>query len=151
MEIEFIKASEDDAEKFVEVQNKSFYSDYLKYGMCPGYGRNAKEIIEAMKNDFVFKIVADKEVVGKISVKQIKDDEYHVNCLCIIPEYENKRIGQKAIAFIEKQYPHAKKWSLETPADKLRNHYFYKKCGYKIVDKMIDGTVELVVFEKEIS
>lgn len=124
MEIEFIKASEDDAEKFVEVQNKSFYSDYLKYGMCPGYGRNAKEIIEAMKNDFVFKIVVDKEVVGKISVKQIKDDEYHVNCLCIIPEYENKGIGQKAMAFIEKQFSYAKKWSLETPADNLRNHYF---------------------------
>ena len=151
MEIEFITASEDDAEKFVEVQNKSFYSDYLKYGMCPGYGRSSEDMIESMKNNIAFKIIADKEVVGKISVKQIKPDEYHVNCLCIIPEYENKGIGQKAIALLEKQFCEIKKWSLETPADKLRNHYFYKKCGYKIVDKMMEGTVELVVFEKEIN
>ena len=122
LKIEFIRASEEDAKKFVEVQDKAFYSDYIKYGVCPGYGRNVESITESMKRNVVFKIVADGEVVGKVSAKNNEYDEGHLDCLCIIPEYENKGIGQKAVAFIEKQFDDVKKWLLETPVDKLRNH-----------------------------
>ena len=41
-----------------------------------------------------------------------------------------------------------RKLVLITPVDKLRNHYFYKKCGYSITGKQMDGKVEVVTFEK---
>lgn len=150
MKIEFVRASEKDAKKFVEIQDKAFNSDYIKYGVCPGYGRNIESIAESMKSNITFKIVIDGEVIGKVSANKNEYDECHLDCLCIIPEYENKGIGQKAVAFIEKQFNDAKKWLLETPLDKLRNHYFYQKCGYTIIDKIMEGNVELVIFEKEI-
>jgi ribosomal protein S18 acetylase RimI-like enzyme len=148
MMIEFVKATEADAAKFVEVQNKSFYADYLRYGECPGYGRTAESIAESMKRNYAYKITADGEVVGKISASEKENGECHLDCLCVIPEYENRGIGRQAVSFIEKQFPRAIKWSLETPADKVQNHYFYQKCGYKIIDKTMDGNVEIVIFGK---
>jgi len=38
---------------------------------------------------------------------------------------------------------------LETPADKERNHYFYKKCGFKVTGEFMDGNVKVVIFEKD--
>lgn len=57
-----------------------------------------------MKSNITFKIVIDYEVIVKVSAKKNEYDECHLDCLCIIPEYENKGIGKKAVAFIEKQF-----------------------------------------------
>ncbi len=150
MKIDFVKATETDADKFVEVQNKSFYADYLKYGECPGYGRTAESIVESMNRSFAYtyRIMADGEIIGKISASEKTNGEYYLNCLCVIPQYENRGIGQQAVSFIEGQFQESRKWSLETPADNLRNHHFYQKCGYRITDKKMDGNVEIVVFSK---
>ncbi|MDS0528494.1 GNAT family N-acetyltransferase [Clostridium sp. SHJSY1] len=153
MKIKFEKAVIEDAEEIIKVRNKSFYKDYVKYGGCPGYN-NTKEsmvnIISNTKDRWVFKIISNNEVIGNISVKDNHDSTYYLSCLCVIPEYENKGIGQDAIRFIEDKFPNATIWTLETPADKERNHYFYKKLGYRIVKEYLDGTVKVVLFEKKV-
>ncbi len=53
--------------------------------------------------------------------------------------------------FIESEFPNATVWTLQTPADKERNHYFYKKIGYTIVEEYMEGSVKLVKFEKKIN
>ena len=45
MTIEFRKATLVDAGLLINIYNASFYSDYLRYGACPGYG-NSKEMME---------------------------------------------------------------------------------------------------------
>ena len=45
MEIEFRKAVREDAETLIGIYNASFYSDYVKYGECPAYGRT-REMME---------------------------------------------------------------------------------------------------------
>ena len=45
MKIEFRQADVTDAELLIEIYNALFYSDYIKYGECPGYGKT-KEIKE---------------------------------------------------------------------------------------------------------
>lgn len=153
MEIKFERATIDDAEEIIKVRDKSFYKDYVKYGECPGYN-NTKEsminIISNIEDRSVYKIIFNNEIVGNISVRDNHDSTYYLSCLCVIPEYENKGIGQAAIKFIESEFPNATLWDLETPADKERNHYFYKKAGYKIVKEYMDGTVKVVLFEKRI-
>lgn len=42
---------------------------------------------------------------------------YWLGCLCIIPRVQNLGLGNKAITFIEEQFPLAVKWGLDTPAD----------------------------------
>ena len=39
MEIEFRKAKTADAEVLIDIYNAAFYSDYVRYGECPAYGR----------------------------------------------------------------------------------------------------------------
>lgn len=110
--VSFVRAEDCDGEIFVEIQNKSFKEDYLRYGECY---------------------------------------TCHLDCLCIIPQYENQGIGQKAVEFIESQFPNATSWYLETPSDKKRNHYFYIKCGYEITDEKMEGNVKVVIFSKTIN
>ena len=50
-------------------------------------------------------------------------------CMYILPEYQNKGIGELAIKTIEEMHP-AEKWIPDTPEVSVKNKRFYKKCGY---------------------
>ena len=45
MMIEYRKADIADAELLISIYNSAFYSDYIKYGECPAYGKT-KEMME---------------------------------------------------------------------------------------------------------
>ena len=98
MKIEFIRATEADAEELVQVQDQSFLEDYLKYGQCPGYGRSVEGMKDSIKKSTQFKIIVDKQIAGKVSVK-VTDNHAHLDCLCVIPEFQHKGIGQREISF----------------------------------------------------
>lgn len=151
MEIKFERATIDDIKSLINVRNQSFYSDYVKYGECPGYNISKENMTNSILNRISYKIMCNNEIVGNISVRDNHDNTYYLGCLCVIPDYENKGIGQEAIRFIESEFPNTTVWKLETPADKKRNHYFYKKAGYSIVDEYMDGSVKVVLFEKKIN
>lgn len=148
MIIEFERANENDTQKLIDIQEKAFYLDFINYGEDTGI----KVSYETMKNSidlgYTFKIMVDDNIVGEITVREMGNKNYYLRSLCVIPEYENKGIGQKAMAFIDDYFTDAKSWSLETPADKLRNHYFYRKCGFEITDRIMDGAIEIVIFSK---
>lgn len=69
----------------------------------------------------------------------------------MIPDYENKGVGQKCVKAIECQFPKVTVYTLETPADKTRNHYFYKKMGYAITKEYMVGSVKISLFEKKMN
>ena len=56
MKIEYKKADTADAELLIDIYNSAFYSDYVKYGECPAYGKT-KEVMEksilAYKGNYV--------------------------------------------------------------------------------------------------
>lgn len=151
MNIEFKRADIYDVDELINIQNQSFYADYIKYGECPGYNHSKESMTNIILNRITYKIICDNQIVGDIIIKDNHDDTYYLGGLCVIPDYENKGIGQEAMKFIEKQFPSAAIWTLETPADKKRNHYFYKKMGYNIVKEYMDGSVKIVLFEKKMS
>lgn len=151
MDIKFERATIDDIEALINVRNQSFYSDYVKYGECPGYNISKENMTNSILNTISYKIICNNEIVGNISIKDNHDNTYCIGCLCVIPDYENKGIGKEAIRFIESELPNSTVWNLETPVDKRRNHYFYKKAGYSIVDEFMDGSVKLALFEKKIT
>jgi len=151
MKVEFKIVTTDDIDELINVRNQSFYEDYIKYGECPGYNHTRESMKNTILSRIVYKIICDDKIIGNISIRDNKDDTYHLCCLCVIPEYQNKRIGQEALRFIESKYSNATTWTLETPADKEKNHHFYKKFGYNIVKEYMDGSVKLVLFEKKLS
>ena len=150
MKIDFRQACVEDAELLIRIYNDSFYSDYLRYGECPGYGRT-KEIMEAsIKAVPKFVISCDDKPVGCVSCKKTDRNEYEIGALCIIPEYQGKGIGTRAIEFIRMYFEDWKRFTLVTPTDKKENIRFYtEKCGFKIVSAEKDGNVELTRFGLE--
>ena len=79
---------------------------------------------------------------------------YELSTIFVIPEFQNKGIGQKAILFIEQEFPDAKKWTLDTPSAATRNHYLYEKMGYtKVNEMLIDKKTNLFLYfyEKMVS
>jgi ribosomal protein S18 acetylase RimI-like enzyme len=150
MKIKFERATLEDVEVLINIRNQCFYLDYVKYGECPGYNLSKESMANTILKNIGYKIVYNNEIVGNISISNNSDSIYHIGCLCVLPDYENKGIGQEAIRFIESQFPNVAVWTLDTPADKERNIYFYKKAGYNIIKEYMGGSVRLVLFEKKI-
>lgn len=148
MKIILKKAIIEDAEVIREVLNQAFYKDYIKYGYCPAYNQSIERVQKGIENSIPFKILVDEQTVGYMRVLYEGQGRYWLACLCIIPAYENKGVGKVAMKLLEKQFPNAKCWGLDTPVDNERNVYFYKKCGFKIIKEYMDENVKLVVFNK---
>ena len=147
MEIEFRKADTEDAELLLEIYNASLYSDYLRYGECPAYGRT----VEMMKQSIIdvpkFLIVCDGRPVGCISCRVLEKGIYEVGCLCVIPEFQGKGIGTAAMEFAKAYYQDWSRFTLVTPADKAENVRFYtEKCGFDIQSVEMDVHVKVARF-----
>jgi GNAT superfamily N-acetyltransferase len=130
MDINFRRAVIEDIYKLIEVQNRSFYEDYIKYTECPSYNESREDIFNYISNCIVYVIECSGEIVGDIIIREIDEENYYLRVLCVAPEFHNMGIGQKAIEFIEKDNIKVKKWELITPFESVRNHYFYEKMGY---------------------
>ena len=150
MEIYFRNAKPEDAQLLVEIYNASFYRDYLKYGECPGYGKTKEMMAQSIKNIPKWIILCDGKPVGALSVRSTGEGHYEVGCLCIIPEYQGKGIGTKALQYAFSYYDDWERITLVTPAENEENVKFYtQKCGFRIASEEVDGNVRLLRFIKE--
>ena len=150
MEIEFKKADITDAEILIEIYNSAFYSDFIKYGECPAYGRTKEQMEQSIREFPKFLIMCDTKPVGCISCKEMETGIYEVGCLCVIPEFQGKGIGTAAMQFAKSHFKDWKRFTLITPVDKKQNVRFYtEKCGFKIQSTEMDGNVKVVRFVLE--
>lgn len=82
-------------------------------------------------------ILRDGQMIGEYTI--IKGRDYFtLDMLFLNPQYESMGIGEIVWGDIERAYPEAAGWYVETPAYSTRNHHFYKKCGFKIMKENID-------------
>ncbi len=147
MNIEIKTATTEDAKILVDIYNKAFYDDYVKYGECPGYGKSVSDMIKSINESPKYIAYVDSNPVGAISVLQKQEGIYYIGSLCVIPEYQRKGIGHKLLEFIKDQYKGWKKIELITPADKEKNINFYtKKCGFNIDYEEMDKSVRVYHF-----
>ena len=147
LNVEFRRADISDAELLIEIYNAAFYSDYLKYGECPAYGRTREMMEQSIINYPKHLIIVDSKPVGCISCKALETGLYEVGCLCVIPEFQGKGIGTAAMEFAKSYYKDWKKFTLVTPVDKSENVKFYtKKCGFDIQSVEMDGNVKVYRF-----
>ena len=150
MEIEFKNADITDAEILIEIYNSAFYSDFIKYGECPAYGRTIEQMEQSIRDFPKFLIICDGKTVGCISCKEMETGLYEVGCLCVIPEFQGKGIGTAAMQFAKSHFKDWKRFTLITPVDKEQNVRFYtEKCGFKIQSTEMDGNVKVVRFVLE--
>ena len=72
MKIEYRQAALADAELLIHIYNASFYNDYLRYGVCPGYGKTKEMMEESIREYPKYIILCDNEPVGCVSWKEQK-------------------------------------------------------------------------------
>ena len=150
MKLTFKQAAPDDAGLLVDLYNASFYSDYLRFGACPGYGRTVERMEESIRICPKHIILCDNKPVGCVSCHPTGPQEYEIGCLCVIPEYQGKGIGTQAVRFVQDYYDDWKRMTLVTPLNKSENIRFYtEKCGFRIVGTERDGDTELARFLAE--
>ena len=150
MNLEFRKADAADAKLLTEIYNASFYSDYLRYGECPAYGKTEEMMRQSIIDYPKFLIVCDSRPVGCISCKTEQKGIYEIGCLCVIPEFQGKGIGTAAMEFAKSYYKDWKRFTLVTPADKDENVRFYtEKCGVAIQSAEMHGRVKTARFVLE--
>jgi len=105
MDIRIERANIEDAKDLILVQNDAFLEDFKAYGECPSYN----VIIDTMENyilkDFVYKIMDGNSIIGDIHIKENPDNKYYLRVICIMQNYQGLGIGQKAITFIENEFP----------------------------------------------
>ena len=150
MDLEIKAATTEDAELLVDIYNKAFYEDFLKYGECPGYGKSVSDMEKSINETSKYIAYVGSVAVGAISVLKKDDGLYYLGALCVIPEYQRKGIGHKLFEFFKEQNKDWKKIELVTPADKEKNIKFYtKKCGFTIDSEEMDGKVRIYHFSLE--
>lgn len=150
MKIEYSQAQTADAELLIDIYNSSFYSDYIKYGTCPAYGKTKEMMEKSIINYPKFIILCDSKPVGCISCKMVEKGIYEIGCLCVVPKLQGKGIGAQAIKFITSYYKDWDKFTLITPIDKTENVKFYiQKCGFNMVGDEMDGNVRVARFVLE--
>lgn len=150
MNLSFKKACVEDCEILIDINNKAYYDDYIRYGVCPGYNIPIEEMKGSIEHKDIEKylICVDNKPIGAVSVRNEGNKKYYLGNLCIIPEYQHKGIGKAAIDFLLDNYKDMKELNLITPADKIQNVRFYtKKCNFTITNEEDDCGVKVVRFE----
>ncbi len=147
MTIEYREATIEDAGLLISIYNASFYSDYLRFGACPGYGNTKEMMEESIRRYPKHVILCDQVPVGCVSCKKLAAGVHEIGCLCVVPEFQGKGIGTQAIRFVKTLHEDWEKLTLVTPVDKTENVRFYtEKCGFQIVSAEIVDNVELARF-----
>ncbi|MFA9388993.1 MAG: GNAT family N-acetyltransferase [Prolixibacteraceae bacterium] len=148
--LEIRLANISDLEKILDIQKKAFVQQAEIYQMCSiaPMTQTMEEIIEECTSKIVLKAALNGEIIGSIRA-HMENRICHINKLAVLPEYQGKGFGKALLTEIEKYFPKAAKFALETGAKSKNNIELYKKYGYAIVDRFIvHNGIEAVIMEK---
>ena len=148
------KATYEECDLLHSIQVKSFIGLLQKYN---DFDSNpAAESLDRIQQRYqqpytdYYLIMADDETVGMLRVC-----DFGVNCrlspICILPEFRGRGYAQMAILAMEKLYPQALVWQLDTILQEDHLCRLYEKLGYLKTGKEdhIQEGMDLVFYEKK--
>jgi len=134
--IQILKARRGDAKALVLASREAFHHD-IHYGAPgpgpggpPGYDSEQWQVRMMRVGDY-FKIVQGTEVVGGLLVHPKEPRHYELGRIFIVPGHQSRGIGSRVIELMERAYPLARRWTLDTRRWNLRTQHFYEKMGYE--------------------
>lgn len=134
MEICLNKAVFSDCKQIHKMQASAFAQLLEKY--CDYETNPASESLEKIQNKFnqsftdYYFIMLDETKIGVVRVVRISDTICRISPMLILPEYQNNGYAQRALSAVEKLYPNAKEWKLDTIKEESKLCHLYEKCGY---------------------
>ena len=149
--LQFKRMTKTDIPELTEIMTRTFDHDAQTFlgeesGGPPSYDTGEflrKWAFEAGGHGWT--ILADGKIAGAFIIFVNPEKNYWLGNIFVDPTYQNHQIGSRTWTFIEKTYPDAKSWNLNTPTWATRNHHFYEKLGF--VRIKVEG--EDTVYKKE--
>ena len=139
-----------DAPVLAEVSRRAFECDHLhgapEKGGPPGFDSADWQAEMAAAATAYLVIEVDGRVIGGLILFGSADD-YWIGRMFVDASHQGRGLGSRALAELERMYPEAELWSLETPTWNLRNHRFYERAGYTRAGFSKSGDV---LFEKRV-
>lgn len=151
--ISLMKAEYDDCPLIHSIQVKSFVGLLQKYN---DYESNpAAESIDRIRQRFQ-QPFTDYYLIccGDVTVGMLRVCNFGVNCrlspICILPEYQGRGYAKQAVHAMEKLYPAAKLWQLDTIMQEKHLCRLYENLGYQKTGKTesLKEGMDLVFYEK---
>lgn len=140
----------EDAELLTEIIVDAFREEVAMYG----HGPRAYDSVELRRkciadgNRF-FKIMLGNETVGVIGTF-LKGNDCRIGVAAVILSMQNRGVGSAALSLLEKEFPEARRFVLDTPYRSFRNHHFYEKLGFqKFRETLEDPATGFTLFHME--
>ncbi len=140
MNVNFEKATTEDAEKLTKISVNSFNTDFDHAGRDsiggpPGY--DSTEFHERMIEEATkfYKITIDSHIIGGFWFIEESFEKAYLYRIFIDSKYHNKGIGLQSFNFLFQNFSSIKEWSLQTPIWNTRTSKFYKKLGFVVTEK----------------
>jgi len=154
MDIQLVKATLADGEQLLAMQKTCFAPHLRRYQDFETNPAMAtiEMICTWIQNDHFYKIFWEETWVGAISIREEdQQGRFKLHIIHILPEFQGKGIGQRAIRLAESQFPHAQSWCLETLEDMPQNRHVYEKLGYHFTGQTekVNERLTLVFYEKQ--
>lgn len=140
-DVSLVHVTEEDADAINELMKK-VYEDELRRWF-QGHEDELKiptmNVPDAHKyhrwNQGYYKILYKNELAGVILIYTTGREHGRIDRFYISPEEQSRGIGSSVLAQMEERYPNVTKWTLETVQRSPRNHHFYEKNGYQLVEE----------------
>lgn len=129
--ISIARARIEDASDLIAVKVRAFEEEKALYGFGPPGYDSMENQIRVIRDYFYYKILDDGKIVGGISVRPEGQGRYWIGAFYVDLSCQNRGVGTAAMNLLEREFPNALKWALETPYLSVRNHHFYEKMGFE--------------------
>lgn len=147
------KATIEDCTLIHSIQVKSFVELLQKYNdfQSNPAAESPEKILQRFHQSFTdyYLILADEVTVGMLRVCNF-GMKCRLSPICILPEYRGLGYSKRAIGEMEKLYPDASVWMLDTIAQEAHLCRLYESLGYRATGKTekIKEGMDLVFYEK---
>ena len=98
-----------------------------------------------------YKILTEEQLIGGIIVWILPEGHNILGTIFVDPDFQDMGVGWQTWHFIEETYPETQSWRLATPTWAIKNHHFYRKCGFIEVesDPLIPPEEDQTIYRKE--
>lgn len=130
----------EDCEQIRDIMAKVYHDEQKKWfkngasHFIPGYNSIDMQKYHTWDNKY-YKIIYENYIIGVILISYTGKEHARIDRLYILPQYQGMGIGSVVLGLIEELYPEVNDWSLDTIQQSPRNHYFYEKNGFELVDE----------------
>ena len=139
-----VKAEENQAKTIVDISVRAFETDVNVGGTkgdCPPEYDSVEWHKQMAREGHLYQAMIGKDIVGAaIIFSDEPQNSVYIGRIFIDSIYHRKGYGISLMECIEKNYPFATEFNLDTPSWNVRTNAFYAKLGYQLV-KEEDGFI----------